>query len=66
MIEQYKEKIRIILENRLEFNQNHNDEIQIVHNWLSCEWQLSNISTEEFCFLKDFIDEISEEMIKQL
>ena len=40
MIEEYKEKIKIILENRLEFNIDNKKEIEIVHNWLACEWQL--------------------------
>lgn len=38
MIEEYKEKIKIILENRLEFNIDNKKEIEIVHNWLACEW----------------------------
>ena len=63
MIEEYKEKIKIILENRLEFNIDNKKEIEIVHNWLACEWQLGNINKEEFKTLDKIIDEIANEMI---
>lgn len=66
MIEKYKEKIEIILENRLEFNIDNKKEIEIVHNWLACEWQLDNINKEEFKTLDKIIDEIANEMIKKI
>ena len=66
MIEEYKEKIKIILENRLEFNIDNKKEIEIVHNWLACEWQLENINKEEFKLLDKIIDKIANEMISAL
>lgn len=66
MMEKYKEKIKIILENRLEFNIDNKKEIEIVHNWLACEWQLDNINKEEFKTLDKIIDEIANEMIKKI
>lgn len=66
MIKEYREKIKIILENRIEFSKNNQKEIEIVHNWLSCEWQLDNINKEEFKLLDKIIDEIANEMIKKL
>lgn len=66
MIEEYKEKIKIILENRLEFNTDNKKEIEIVKNWLACEWQLDNINREEFRTLDKIIDEIANEMIGKL
>lgn len=66
MIEEYREKIKIILENRLEFNTDNKKEIEIVKNWLACEWQLDNINREEFRTLDKIIDEIANEMIGKL
>lgn len=66
MIEEYKKKIKIILENRLEFNIDTKKEIEIVHNWLACEWQLDNINKEDFKTLDKIIDEIANEMISKL
>ena len=66
MIEEYKEKIKIILENRLEFNIDNKKEIKVVRNWLACEWQLGKINKEEFKTLDKIIDEIANEMISTL
>ena len=66
MIEEYREKIKIILENRLEFNTDNKKEIEIVKNWLACEWQLDNKNREEFRTLDKIIDEIANEMICKL
>ena len=63
----YEEKIRIILENRLEANCNYNVEIHNVIIWLCCEWQCDQIKDmAEYCRLKNEVDIIADEIMRRI
>lgn len=64
MIEMYKKKIEIILDNRLEYNGDNDKEIEIVHHWLTCEWQGSEMNMSDYLLLSKYIDEVAKEKIK--
>ena len=62
----YEEKIRIILENRLESNCNYNLEIKHVIIWLCCEWQCGQIDMSTYCRLKDEVNRVADEIMRDI
>lgn len=62
----YEYKIEVILDNKLEYNGDNKKAVDEVKTWLGCEWQCGNISMEEYQRLKDVVDNIAEDIIKNM
>lgn len=63
----YELKIKQILNNRLQYNGDHDVAINAVKTWLCCEWQCGMIpDTADYLLLLDRADTIAKEMIAAL
>ncbi len=63
----YKEKIEIILGNKLEFNGDNQKAIDDVKIWLCCEWQCGMIEDmSDYTELVNLVDYIADRIIKTL
>lgn len=65
-VKTYEEKIRIILENRLEQNCNYNIEKRNVIVWLLCECTCGEIDVGEYCRLRNEVDRIADEIMRNI
>lgn len=65
-IKTYREKIKTILDNKLEYNGDNQKAIEDVKTWLCCEWQCYQISMEDYGQLKDMVEPIAERKIKDM
>lgn len=62
----YEEKIKVIFYNKLEYNGDHEKAIADVKTWLCCEWNCNMIETDEYMSLLNKVDEIAEQIIREL
>lgn len=63
-LEKYKQKIHIILKNRLENNCNYNLEINGVKTWLCCEYCCGELDIDTFSRLINEVEKIAEKILK--
>lgn len=63
----YWEKIERILDNKLEYNGDHDKAVADVKTWLQCEWQCNMFQDMQvYSALLEDVDKIAEKMIKEL
>ena len=63
-MDNYSQKIEIILSNRLEYNGDNRKHIEDVKTWLCCEWQCGAIEDmDDYLYLCGYVDDIVARMV---
>lgn len=65
VMESYKYKIEVLLDNRFASCDDYHQVVEVIKNWLACEWQIENMSMPDYSALVVYLYKRADEKIKE-